>query len=123
MIEITGPVWVDGCNHPKEAYVSSFKSLHFKPEIREEKYDLYVFDQPSGQSVCIRFGNEPQEYYSPPAPLIRFIQHAAQWDQKVPQYSDALVMLNEKGVFSWKKSINVDSAQQESADGQTTLPP
>jgi hypothetical protein len=121
MITISGPVWVDGCNHPKEAYVGSFKSLHFKPELREASYDLYVFDSPSGQEVCIRYGNEPQEYYSP-GPLVQFIQLASRWYEKaVRHYVDALEILKEKGVFSWKKSI-VDSAQLGNAGGQITPP-
>lgn len=115
MTEIAGPVWVDGCNHPKEAYVGSFSSLHFKPKMREANYDLYVFDQPSEQGVCIRFGNEPEEYYSP-GPVERFISLAA-WHSALPrhrvspQYADALEMLKEKGVFYWKKKQDVRQHQ------------
>lgn len=104
MIELTGPVWTDGCNHPKEAYVGSFASLHFKPELKQASYDLYVFDEPSGQSVCIRFGNEPQEYYSP-GPLMRFIS-TAEWEGATPQYSDALQMLKAKGNLYWRRNIS-----------------
>lgn len=103
MTIVSGPVWTDGCDHPKGTYVGSFITLHIKPEIRQAIYDLYVFNQPSGESVCIRYGNEPQEYYSP-GPLVQFVQLASRWwEDAAPHYVDALEMLKEKGVFSWRK--------------------
>ena len=56
------PHYTDTCKHPDSSYVGSIQ-LH-SPEI--EWLDVYVYeDEIIGTTVCIRYGNEDSQYYSP----------------------------------------------------------
>lgn len=47
-------MWINNCGH--DGYIDSFTYLN-------HTYDLYVFDD--DQEICIRYGNENNEYISP----------------------------------------------------------
>lgn len=100
---IDGPVWEDGCRHltdPNDIYVCSFECLaHKKLEVK--KYDLYVIrdDHFEGHSLCIRYGNEPQEYISPGG-LPTFLAVAARHHHE--PYPTAARILTDFGLFSWQ---------------------
>lgn len=97
-----GPVWKDECNHGPDCYVASFEILnrHGKVDLKEatmDRYDLYIFEHSLwGHEVCIRYGNEPQEYISP-GRLIEFLQHG-----KHEPYTTAIRILTENGFVQWQ---------------------
>jgi hypothetical protein len=62
------PTWKDGCGHPPESFVGSVFAY---PDGHGggQWVDVYVFDDgwPDGESsqqVCLRVGDEPQDYLS-----------------------------------------------------------
>jgi hypothetical protein len=95
MISEIRKTWKDGCNHPDDSYVASF-------ECENEKFDLYVFSEifsnRLSHRVCIRFGDEPSQYYSLGS-LNMFIQGTRCNADRF--MSDALEILLAKGNFSW----------------------
>jgi hypothetical protein len=106
--QVKGPHWADGCNHGSAEYVGTVapivrkritrpgRPISFQLEIMV--LDVYVFDQPSGQSLCLRFGDEPSEYYSP-GDLVSFIRSAGHMDE----YEAALKLLLRSGQITWMK--------------------
>lgn len=58
------PKWVDHCGHGPHTYVATFESVYadVNKKIVREELDLHVWH---GNKICLRFGNEPSEYYSP----------------------------------------------------------
>lgn len=93
---ISGPVHHDGCDH-ESGYVCSFESYCDLNKTRDT-YDLYVFDQWSGQSVCLRFGSEPGEYMSP-GPVGQFLRATGSGHNRV--YITAARILEALGSFRW----------------------
>lgn len=91
--EISGPVWEDRCQHPPESYVGSYQFVRH-PVDGWHYCDLYIFDD---CEVCIRIGNEPQEYYSP-GPLADFLPRAFM-DER---YKGAYYLMRRKGRIMWK---------------------
>ena len=64
----TTPYYDDACDHGEDAYLFSYEHLSGRPDgtFCKEKRDVYVFeDYELEQHWCIRYGNEPSEYYSP----------------------------------------------------------
>src|SRR5579859_6928498 len=63
----TTPFWTDHCEHSPDTYVCSFVTEHIhEKKVCETKFDLYIFNQTYfGQELCLRSGNEPQNYCSP----------------------------------------------------------
>ena len=87
---IAGPVWQDECGHG--GYVASYEYLR-------GKYDLYVFDNPiHDQSVCIRYGKEPPEYYSIYKIGALFVPD--------PVYERAVRILELKGKIMWLSKLD-----------------
>lgn len=74
--EIPGPVWKDECKHKEGTYLCSFDLLEtFHGVTQNNKYDVYIFDLGSigfRDHICIRYGNEGSEYYSPGSLLEMF---------------------------------------------------
>ena len=60
------------------------------------QYDLYVFDQPDRQDVCLRYGSEGREYISP-GELGRFVRGRS----LTPLYARAVEILIDRGVIRW----------------------
>lgn len=79
---VEGPIWKDCCSHDPSEYVATFTHACKvgPPENKRwmtETIDLYVIQcgSDSYQSVCLRFGNAPPDYYSGPIFTIWDIQH------------------------------------------------
>jgi hypothetical protein len=114
MTPIPGPVWKNQCNHPDTAYVGSFR-IYAKGS-RFGDYDLYVFDEIGNQGVCIREGNEGNEYCSPgePIDMVRHI-YAYNMTEKCitasPVYLAATEMLMSLGSFSWIQLKNSNALE------------
>ena len=87
------PFWEDACNHPKESYVGSaiFKEKSQNTH-KEPKIDVYVFDTPSSQRVCIRYANDPSAYASP-GTLLDFLL-ASQQTPHMPDYAAAALVID-----------------------------
>jgi len=95
---IAGPVWPERCGHG--GYVCSFE---YRPTIdRVDKYDLYVFDQPSGQEVCLRYGEEGHEYCSPGP--IHQVCSLTNIDDK---YRRVIALLLKYGKIKWERKETV----------------
>jgi len=101
--------WIDGndvgCQHLHQYYVGSF--VHEELVLgstmpRVEKLDIYVFPQSGGDTVCIRYGDEGHQYYSPGS-LIQFIQTASLPGHTM--YKDALQLIRTKGKIRYEQSI------------------
>ena len=57
------PEYTDCCEHPDGSYLGSIRQ---GPKNNDEWLDVYVYeDSTLGQSVCIRYGENDQDYYSP----------------------------------------------------------
>ena len=100
--------WVNGnnsgCQHKDEHYVGSFVHEEFvlgSTTLRVEKLDIYVFPQRAGDTVCIRFGDEDSEYYSP-GPLYQFIQTAGR--RQHDMYASALKLILAKGTIKYEQT-------------------
>lgn len=95
---IPGPIWPNGCSHG--GYVVSFTSWNGTVE---ERIDLYVF-QPNeasiypGQSVCMRFGEDGGDYYSP-GNVQNLISGAR---AGMESYRHALEILESRGQIVWQ---------------------
>jgi hypothetical protein len=90
---INGPIWLDGCNHPTESYVCSYKVEHGPREIKQ--YDLYLFPHPyHGSEVCIRYGNELDEYLSQGSVADLFFHIGGHW-RNIPETLRAAEILRE----------------------------
>lgn len=100
--EIPAPIHKDLCNNGSECYVGSFSTIYYNQSVKttiEELIDLYIYpDNLFGQCLCLRFGSEPSQYYSPLSVL-----HMARSADKMEAYSLALRMLQEKGTFIWQR--------------------
>ena len=59
------PFWEDGCQHGEDCYVGSFRT-------ETEKIDVYLYTTLRDHEICLRFGNDCHEYYSP-GPLLQFL--------------------------------------------------
>lgn len=103
--EIDGPVWKDGCDHPKETYIASFECSRILEGslVGMGKYDLYVYpskdcDEDGNYHVCIRFGNEGSHYWSPTS-IIEMTLFA----HIIPEYMFAVRFIQHLGYVSFKK--------------------
>lgn len=103
IIDNDGPVWTDHCEHGIGNYVASYTAIHhysgMEPKVK--KYDLFVFDERDRQSVCIRYGNAPEEYISPGS-MLDFIQSAVAHRTQSPEYWAAFCILKESGTLRWE---------------------
>ncbi len=73
--------------------------------LSEQKFDLYLFlfdNRYRGQEVCIRYGDNPEQYISP-GPLADFIQSACYGNQNnsSSEYWVAWTILKETGRINW----------------------
>ena len=96
---IEGPVHANPCEHKDDEYVCSFEYTDRRGDNGRwfsEQIDMYVVSRPgdqTGQSVCLRFGNEPSEYYSGPLQMILNINH--------DPYRTAIALLWALGSLRW----------------------
>lgn len=93
-----------GCQHKDEHYVGSFTHEELvlgSTMPRIEFLDVYVFPQREGHTVCIRYGDEGSEYYSP-GPLYQFIQTASLPGHVM--YKDALQLILAKGTIKYEQT-------------------
>jgi len=63
------PKFIDQCNHGIDNFIGTIhvtEKDHKTGELKQVPYDVHIFeDAIFGTEVCIRFGNEPDEYLSP----------------------------------------------------------
>jgi len=101
---VDGPVWKDHCNHGPTEYIASFSVIKNRQGVlSEEKFDLYLFEGGDiGQEVCIRYGDNPEQYISP-GTLADFIQSACSLHtgQSSSEYWMAYQILRDLGQFNW----------------------
>lgn len=105
---IPGPIWINHCNHPIDSYVGSFQQVETQEIVQ---YDLYLYRakyEGRGQHVCIRFGDGPEEYWSPYDVL-------SVLSAKLPSYEGAAEVLKQLGTFEWKRKE--EGREQESQQG------
>lgn len=90
---IPGPVWTERCGHG--GYIASFESYNGR---QVEKIDLYVWTQKhdGSQSVCLRYGEEDREYYSPVNVTNMILTRGHE------PYTTAVRILENKGSIIWK---------------------
>lgn len=92
------PAWTDECNHGKEHYLGTVSNYGIGGVY---KVDVYVFpEKHRGHNICIRFGNEPSEYYSPGS--IDTLAMGIQAGMEV--YKIALQLILFKGKFIWTRN-------------------
>lgn len=93
----------EGCGHSNEQYIGSFAYEYLRMDSTmpgRDLLDVYVFPQYGGDSVCIRYGHEGSEYYSP-GHLHSFIQTAGRHNHEM--YATALKLILEKGTIKWER--------------------
>ncbi len=57
------PEYTDKCEHPEDSYIGSIQQ---GPNQDNKWLDVYVYeDSTLGQNICIRYGKNDQDYYSP----------------------------------------------------------
>jgi hypothetical protein len=99
----------DACSHGQESYIGSFSI--FEPGDKEHNYDLYVFNTKHGQEVCIRYGNESYEYYSPgfladfitSISLLSSRRGSSRRSCQLSVYGEACTLMLEKGAIVYSK--------------------
>ena len=55
-------VWHDGCDHPEDSFLGV---VWTRENGKRKAYDVYVFEDSMGASVCLRYGDGDSEYISP----------------------------------------------------------
>lgn len=102
---IPGPEFKDGCDHGHNAFVGTVQYVEIDKSSASgfvKKFlDVYVFDAERGQHVCLRYGNEPHEYYSP-GTTIEFFKAAVIHGFKMIDYARAADLLLSRGEVVWK---------------------
>jgi len=94
------PFHPDQCNHGEHCYRGS---IQYQEGTKTEKLDVYVFEQQEKQSICIRYGDEPSQYYSPINDWIIFIRQA----EDMPSYREALKVLTYTGRLTYQPYQNL----------------
>jgi len=84
--------WTNGCKHAKSEYVGSI----IINETGLTWLDVYVFQDRLGQEVCIRYGSEDHQYYSP-CEVINVYRSPN------PVYQAAIRVLEYKGKMVWER--------------------
>ena len=79
------------CCHPDCGFVGQFQTA-------KEKYDFYVFDNhgPDDQQVCLRYGPNPEDYYSPGS-LLSFLTST----MYVEKFKGAVDLLAGRGFLTY----------------------
>ena len=108
MIEHTmKPKWTDHCNHMKHAtsvYIGTFDVVHryvekTMPQHFVVTYDMYLYEASLGTEVCLRDGENEQDYCS-----IGTLDNLFQ--AKSEHYKQACELLMHKGVLSYELKPN-----------------
>lgn len=92
------PHYENHCNHADEEFVGTMEIVNkIKDQYVTSKFDVYVFaDSYEGHHVCVRYGNEPEEYLSP-----GHVTNIAKSEREI--YQGALRLILEKGRFIYEK--------------------
>lgn len=95
---LPGPIWPDDCEHG--GYVCSFEDLYVDKDKKlvQENFDLYVFENPLGQQVCLRFGRD-SDYYS-----VGSVVELAKTARHMSCYMRALELLLKFGKIEWTRN-------------------
>ena len=87
------------CKHTDDEYICSFSVFESGDNIK--RYDLYVFQHGKKQEVCIRYGDEPEEYMS-----MSDIGHFLSISSRLsPVYIKAAQLLLEAGTVTYRKEV------------------
>jgi len=98
--QISGPVWPDECSHGPDEYVGSFS-------LGAERCDVYVFEGGMDlQEVCVRYGAEGLEYFSPGCLLDMLIVGLSHRDTKYRdmRYLAAYRLICDQGNIRWTRT-------------------
>ena len=95
---IDGPLYGDCCEHGQDTYVSSFL-IHESDG--KTGYDLYVYTNHFKQDVCLRYGDEPHEYFS--VGQLNHLMTQMADEVMITSYRVALSILARYGTFGWDK--------------------
>jgi len=87
------PQFKDHCNHPDNSYIGSIQ------DVDGNWLDIYVYKDATMKetTVCIRFGDEGQEYYSP-GNIVNVIT------SKFNPYFLAMCVINKKGRITYERN-------------------
>lgn len=93
------PRFTNHCNHKKEEYIGTASYSYIRgKECGREWIDVYVYeDCTMGQEICIRFGEEPENYYSV-GRVVDFLRRSHNENQP---YAKALDILFYHGTFKY----------------------
>lgn len=96
---VEGPLF-KGCDDNRHHYVCSFEYTDFTGSGKDRRFytesiDLYIVrhDDVEAESLCLRFGSEPPDYYSGPLAICMSINSKP--------YTTAFHLLNQLGRFTW----------------------
>ena len=65
------PHWENHCEHPTDSFVGTIRDT-----TEHEVVDVYVYKQPNMHKVCLRYGEEGQQYLSPHGDVGTFLYNA-----------------------------------------------
>jgi hypothetical protein len=98
------PHWPNHCLHKEDTFVGTFTTTKGNP------IDIWMFYDPyDGPELCLRFGEEDNEYYSPGS-VRQLYQSASQWLGSI--YHESAKFLTAHGITDprqpnddWRNSI------------------
>jgi len=92
---IQSKCWTDACDHPLDSFIGNYM---WHNGLGRVSWDIYIYPDRDGPSVCIRYGEEDSEYISPGS-LVTFTKStkvmAKQYATEKDTYVDAKVRVLE----------------------------
>jgi hypothetical protein len=96
------PHFYDHCGHKGGEYIGTSPYYYNDgKDFKEGWVDVYIFDSSLGQEVCIRYGKEDREYYSPGL-VVDFLRRSG--NATNPAYKKALEILFYRGYFKYVRN-------------------
>ena len=96
------PKFIDQCDHGKENFIGTIWVVEKNKagELEQNPYDVHIFEDATfGTEVCIRYGNEPQDYFSP-GQITNLI------GRNVPVYEKAWRLIQAKGRLTYQRKVD-----------------
>ena len=100
---VDGPRWQDHCEHLPGSYVGTVM-VNFPSKTSDlQPLDVYVYENRLRlrQDVCIRYGNEPEDYYSPGSVIDLISSFASLTDMWV--YGKVIALILSRMTCRWHK--------------------
>jgi len=86
--------FINGCNHKDNEFIGTIH-VYEGVLIGWKYYDVYVYeDKYEGHNICLRYGNEPEEYLSPSTLIMALLSSRE-------QYKVAAKLISERGYFKY----------------------